>query len=170
MPIDQCRYSFDEIYRDLLPRYMAVVHAEMKSPYNLADFAIKGRGVKTLCAEIRRDTDFSGCYAMLDQGVPVYVGISRTLVQRLRQHVIGKSHYDASLAYRIAARNRPHGMTRSVAMLDADFVLAFDGAKRYLRGLQVVFVEIVNPVELYLFEVYAAMALDTSSWNSFETH
>jgi hypothetical protein len=31
-------------------------------------------------------------------------------------------------------------------------------------------IPIENPVELYLFEVYAALALGTSRWNTFRTH
>ena len=40
----------------------------------------------------------------------------------------------------------------------------------YLRSLNVAFIEIGNPLELYLFEAYCAMELDTSEWNTFETH
>jgi hypothetical protein len=34
----------------------------------------------------------------------------------------------------------------------------------------VAFIEIANEVELHLFEVYAAIELDTGEWNTFRTH
>ena len=39
-----------------------------------------------------------------------------------------------------------------------------------MRGCAVAFVEIPNPLELYLFEAYCAIALDTSEWNTIRTH
>jgi hypothetical protein len=55
-------------------------------------------------------------------------------------------------------------------MEDADFQAEFVKAQQYLRGLSVAFIEIDNPLELYVFEAYASMALETSEWNSFRTH
>ncbi len=37
-------------------------------------------------------------------------------------------------------------------------------------AMGVQFIELADPVERTLFEVYAALALDTSEFNSFETH
>ena len=50
------------------------------------------------------------------------------------------------------------------------FQREFDEAQLYLRSLQVAFIEIQNPLELYVFEVYAAIELDTHQWNTFRTH
>ena len=61
-------------------------------------------------------------------------------------------------------------MTRSNAMVDALFRPKFIEAQGYLRGLLVAFIEIANPLELHLFEAFCAMELDTSLWNTFETH
>jgi len=101
---------------------------------------------------------------------PVYVGISQGVLQRLRQHVRGATHFDASLAYRMAASRRPHGLTRSGAMAEAEFQSHFRDRQQYLRSLNVAFVEIANPLELYVFEAFAAMELDTCEWNTFLTH
>ena len=117
-----------------------------------------------------RTEDFSGCYVLLRDGHPFYVGISRTLVQRLRQHLTGTSHFDASLAYRMATSETGHTMKRAEAMTDQTFRRAFDEAKSLLRSCGVAFVEISNPLELYLFEAYCAMELDTCQWNTFRTH
>jgi hypothetical protein len=107
---------------------------------------------------------------LVREGKAFYVGISRTVVQRLRQHVRGKTHNDASLAYQMATEKTGHKMKRADAMQDAAFRAAFDEAKALLRGCSVAFVEIDNPLELYLFEAYCAMKLDTCEWNTFRTH
>ena len=50
-------------------------------------------------------------------------------------------------------------------------ILAFiDRAKEYLRSLNVAYVQISNPLVLYVFEPYCAMHFDTSQCNTFETH
>lgn len=68
----------------------------------------------------------------------------------------------------------PHGKTAANAMQDEDFKARFEEAHGYLKSLNVAFIEIENPLELYLFEAYCALELDTSfdagGWNSFETH
>ncbi len=55
-------------------------------------------------------------------------------------------------------------------MQDPLFGSSFAEAQSYLRSLQVAFVAIENPLELYVFEPYCALELDTHQWNSFETH
>ena len=36
--------------------------------------------------------------------------------------------------------------------------------------MSVAFIEIENPLELYVFEAFAAMTLGTHEWNTFRTH
>jgi len=50
------------------------------------------------------------------------------------------------------------------------FQREFSKAQVYLRSLQVAFIEIQNPLELYVFEAYAAIDLGTHEWNTFRTH
>ncbi len=40
----------------------------------------------------------------------------------------------------------------------------------YLMRLDVAYVQIENSLELYVFEAYAAMTLNTHKWNTFRTH
>ena len=56
------------------------------------------------------------------------------------------------------------------AMDDPEFRRQFEQAKLYIAGLNVAFTPIANPLELYLFEAYCAMELDTNELNTFETH
>ncbi len=46
----------------------------------------------------------------------------------------------------------------------------FDAAQTRLRAMHVAFIKIQNDLEIYLFEAYCAMELDTSVWNTFRTH
>jgi hypothetical protein len=100
----------------------------------------------------------------------VYVGISRSVVGRLLQHGKGKTHFDASLAYWMACEKVDHNMTREETMKDTAFHEAFNDAQRLLRGSSVALVEITNLLELYVFEAYCAMELDTAERNTFRTH
>src|SRR5258708_27551806 len=116
MAIDNCEYTFGQLATEMLPRYMAAVRVRIAQPIPMSEFAIDGVGIATLLRQFKLTKDFEGCYVLLQGTDPIYVGISQTVFQRLRQHVRGTTHFDASLAYRIAANRRPHTMTRSDAM------------------------------------------------------
>lgn len=136
-------------------------------------FARPGVDPGTLIKEFGIPQDFSGCYVLLDTGPPIYVGISRGVIGRLRQHVFGKTHFDAILVFRVAMARHPDraiaSLTRSEAMQDPLFGMSFAEAQSCLRSLQVAAIAIENPLELYVFEPYCALDLDTHQWNSIET-
>jgi predicted GIY-YIG superfamily endonuclease len=142
----------------------------MQDPRLLAEFCRRGVGVKTILHGLEKPDDFSGCYVLLRDSTPFYVGISRGVVARLRQHGTGTTHSDASLAYTMARRKVPHKLTRSAAMKNPKFRRAFREARELLRSCSVAFIKIQNHLELYLFEAYCAMELDTYKWNTFRTH
>ncbi|HLL88080.1 MAG TPA: hypothetical protein VK324_02140 [Tepidisphaeraceae bacterium] len=170
MPIDGCTHRFADLTGRVLPNHMRKLRAAMAKPTPMATFHGLKQGVKACCRRIGKEADFSGCYVLLDHGKPIYVGISRGVVGRLIQHVRGRTHFDASLAYRIAVREWPRKMPRGEAMRDPDFRAKFDLAQTRIRGFDVAFVEIECSVELYAFELYCAMELDTTDWNTFRTH
>ena len=170
MAINGCQYTFAQLAGEVLPRCMAELRRRMERPTPMSEFAIEGVGIATLLRQFNRAADFEGCYVLIEGTRPIYVGISQTVFQRVRQHVRGTTHFDASLAYRIAAARSPHNMKRSAAMADEEFHQSFEAAQDYLRRLNVAFIEIANPLELYVFEAYCAMELNTSEWNTFETH
>lgn len=174
MAIDGCSHTFARLAEDVLPAHMSDMRIRLTDPWPMADFAGPGIGVKALLKKFGLAQDFSGCYVLLEEGVPVYVGISRGVVGRLRQHVFGKSHLDASLAFKIAMTRHPgqtlEKLTRSQAMSDPLFGTSFAEAQSYLRSLYVAAIHIENPIELYVFEPYCALELDTHQWNSFRTH
>ncbi len=174
MPIHGCERSFAELANTVLPICMEGMREALEAPTSLAEFAIKGVGPVTLRTHWGLDHDPKGCYVLIEDGRPVYVGISQHVIERLREHVLGADHYAATLAYRIASTRHPHGTTASLAMKDAAFLAQFEESRDYLQALQVAFIEIENPLELYLFEAYCARELETGSdnggWNTFATH
>ncbi|MGI6379261.1 MAG: hypothetical protein ACOX2R_00590 [Anaerolineae bacterium] len=170
MPIDGCTHTFAKLATEILPRYMRQLEGSMHEPVSMSQFAIKHVGPKSIARKLGLSDDFPGCYVLLTDGVPMYVGISRAVLGRVRQHVLGTSHYDATLAYTMAARRAPHSSTRTDAMADNAFMHAFAAAREELSRCDVAFIRIENAVEMQLFEIYCAMELDTCEWNTFETH
>jgi predicted GIY-YIG superfamily endonuclease len=170
MSIDNCQDSFEELAKVRLPQLMKEMNEAMKNPIQMSFFSQKGTGLHTILKHINKPKDFRGCYVLLDNNGPIYVGISRKIIQRLIQHVKGTTHYDASLAYRMASDENPHTKTREKAMGGTNFQTAFNKKKEYISTLSVSFIKIKDDIELYLFEVYCSMKLDTSKWNTFKTH
>lgn len=174
MPLHECPHTFKELAETVLPAQMARMRIALENPYSMSIFSRPGVGPGALIKELHLSGDFSGCYLLLDAGRPIYVGISRNVIARLRQHVFGKTHFDASLAFRVAMTKHPDRtivkLTRAKAMQDPLFGTSFGEAQTYLRSLQVATIEIQNPLELYVFEAYCALELDTNQWNSFATH
>ena len=170
MPIDECPHTFQELASTRLPELMTELRVVMENPFPMMVFACPGFGEKSLLKELGLADDLPGCYVLIENGLPIYVGISRGVLKRLRQHVLGKTHWDASLAYLMASKQVGHKLTRAEAMKHPIVKTAFDAAQARLRAASVAFIEIRNDLEIYLFEAYCAMELDTAEWNTFRTH
>jgi len=117
-----------------------------------------------------------GIYLFSHDGAPVYVGQSRKLRSRLKQHTGATRGRDqASFAFNVAKREADKAgvdikQFRSVLEADPDFAPHFDAARTSVAAMDVQFIEVPDPIVRTLFEVYAALALDTGEFNSFETH
>ncbi len=118
-----------------------------------------------------------GVYLLSEGNVPVYVGQTRTLRRRLRQHGGPTSqHNQASFAFTIARRDAATAgiadLPRSRAELadHPEFRAIFTRARERVAKMSVRFVAIPEPELRTIFEVYAAAALGTGEYNSFETH
>ena len=149
---------------------MKTLRSVLKKPLPASLFTTTGVGPASIARSLSLDSDFSGCYVLLEDSKPIYVGISRGVLARLRQHFTGKTHFYASLAYAIAQRRISTKGKRSEVMNVPAFKKAFASAQLYLRTMHVSFVEIENPLELYVFEAFAAIELRTYEWNTFRTH
>lgn len=117
-----------------------------------------------------------GIYLFSESERPVYVGQTRKLRTRLGQHTgATRGHNQASFAFKLAKREAAAAgvdIVRTRAQLEADatFVPHFTAARTAVAAMNVRFIELADPIERTLFEVYAALALDTAEFNSFETH
>ena len=170
MNVDRCRHTFVTLAAKVMPALMREMRKAMRTPHSMTELAAPGAGVKRYLGRLGLMRDFAGCYVLLERKRPIYVGISQHVVTRLIQHVKGRTHFDASLAYQMACKHCPHKVTRARAMTRPLFRRAFAKERRRLSRMQVAWVHITNPVELHLFEVYCAMELNTGRWNTFQTH
>ena len=114
-----------------------------------------------------KNNEFKGLYVFGEvtgnEVKPIYVGISRTVFRRLRQHINGKLHNECTLAY-LMAKHNDNELTRNNCV---DSILI--PQKEVVRSYKVVLYPVLNDYELYFFEVALAGIFKTK-WNSFRTH
>ena len=170
MAIDECLHKFEALAEAVLPKYLKELRRSIRSAPSAEEFVASGGLPTELVRQLNGERDFPGCYVFLRAGRPVYVGISRKVRARIRQHIRGRSHYEATLAYRMACRDLRRVGRRAENMKSPAFLRRFNLAKQDLAKHRVACVVIRNALELHIFEAYAAMALDTAKWNTFETH
>lgn len=114
-----------------------------------------------------------GVYVFFEDNTPIYVGRSNRLKKRLKEHSQRSSdHYSATLAFRIAKQNTStlqKKQTNEQLMKDRDFVKEFEAAKDRIARTKIRVIEIEDQIEQALFEIYAALTLNTR-YNDFSTH
>ena len=170
MAIDECLHKFEALAKAVLPKYMKQLGKSIGEATRADQFVATGGLPDNLANQLQGARDFPGCYVFLRGRRPVYVGISRRVRSRVRQHIRGRSQYEATLAYRMACKQSGRVGARAENMKSPVFLRRFARAKADLARHYVACVIIRNPLELHIFEAYAAMALDTAKWNTFETH
>lgn len=117
-----------------------------------------------------------GIYLFRDRNRPIYVGQSRMLGKRLKQHTgATRRQNEASFAFNLAKREAAKDgivltRTRAALVADPEFAAHFTAARANVADMDVQFIEVPDPIVRTLFEVYASLALDTVEFNSFETH
>lgn len=118
-----------------------------------------------------KNNEFKGLYIFGEEIenkiIPVYVGISRSVFRRLKQHAWGKKHNECTLAYlktRHQCETEGKQFYRKIST-EEDML----PAKSLIRNFKVVLVNIENDYELYFLEVALAGIFKTK-WNSFKTH
>ncbi len=116
-------------------------------------------------------------YLFSENGKHLYVGRTRHLRNRLRQHSIPASqHNQAVFAFRLAreitgnltARYTADG-SRAALVLLPEFAAAFTAAKKRIRDMELRFVEEADPLRQALLEIYVSIVLKTP-YNDFNTH
>ena len=119
----------------------------------------------------------AGIYVFFEHGVPIYVGRTRNLRQRLRAHVTQK-HNSGSFAFKLLRKqlNLPTSYTKVGSRSDIQAKHADEFARRIarVRDMKIAFLEVANPIEQYLLELYAAMELSQLNpeidMQDFDTH
>ena len=117
-----------------------------------------------------------GVYTFYEGGKALYVGRSDNLKTRVQQHGRPSSdHNTASFAFNLAKEamhkqgidtaNTPRIKLKQEPVFKKPFV----EAKERVARMKIRFVEIDDPIKQTLFEVYAAMKLQTP-YNDFRTH
>lgn len=136
-----------------------------------------------------------GIYVFYENCEPMYVGRSNRLKERILVHGRNSASYSsATFAFRLTLerleipsehlhlrelRQNPkpvlqhlgiyHGYaTRNELAANCWFNRAFGEQKERVRNMLVRVVEVEDPIEQTIFEVYAALALDTTRYNNFD--
>jgi hypothetical protein len=169
MAINNSQHFFRKLIEDVFPKYTQELRNMIDSPCDLASLNIPNTGIKKCLTKHNKAGDFQGCYVLIEEKNPIYVGISREVFRRLRYHIKGKQDNTATLAYSIACQRFPLDGTRKQKMNNKEFLAHFQKARSRIEKMQFAFVEIKNDFELYVFEAYVALELDTR-FNSFRTH
>jgi hypothetical protein len=117
-----------------------------------------------------------GVYVFYEGKCPVYVGRSDRVRKRVREHGQPSSqHGSATFAFLLAKEKaESQGMfdsskPRRELQDDPVFKPLYTEAKGRICKMSVRVVEVMDPIEQTVFEVYAAMELKTR-YNSFENH
>lgn len=120
--------------------------------------------------------ELPGIYLFSEGPNPMYVGNTRKLRTRLRQHTSPRStENSASFAYRLAVQAAEgQGLelagTRKANAADLEFSALFKAQRERVADMDVQFIELEDPVQRTLFEVFVAEALGLEEFNDFETH
>lgn len=128
-------------------------------------------------ATVPKDAPSECIYLFSEGSRHLYVGRTRRLRQRLREHSIPSAqHNQAVFAFRLAREKTgritaAYGTEGSRVTLcsDSEFNPAFVEAKKRVREMQVRYVEERDPLRQTLLEVYVAVVLKTP-YNDFNTH
>lgn len=119
-------------------------------------------------SNIRTYNEIKGLY-LFGQSVsgdihPVYVGISRSILTRLRNHGWGRRHNQATLAYAMAASRHEHEGRRQQLSYEK-----ISKEQKAIRQFKVAILPETSDYDLYFMEVYIAGKLKLE-WNTFRTH
>jgi predicted GIY-YIG superfamily endonuclease len=143
---------------------------EMRLPILLDELL----GAEAVPASMASAPNLPGVYLFSEGDRPVYIGQSRKLRQRLRNHVRGTSHNQSTFAFaraRAEALLDPSfsvGLRRKELEADRRFAEILLRARLGVAAMKFRYVVEEDPNLRTVFEAYASMILGTE--NVFETH
>ena len=110
-----------------------------------------------------------GVYVLYEGGEPIYVGRSKDLDRRIREHSARSRHNSATFAF-ILYREKlgnPEGKREEVQAMDPP---EYERQRQRVGAMTIRAVEIEDSWVQAVFEIYAVLALGTTKHNTFETH
>jgi hypothetical protein len=156
------KYSFKDIFEKKNEKY--TIKNDFKNNFNLNS--------KTSHRCINNN-ELSGLYIFFDKkDIPLYVGISRTIFRRLRQHFLSVDHNQSSLAYLIAKKqySEENGKIFSEYRDRFPFNQYNESIQLKMREeWKTQFIPEDNSYKIYLKEIYIA-CYEKTYWNTFITH
>ena len=162
--------ALDRQFEDIVPRLPAYPRAIAESVCLRMDTPAQRRSLRSALPGCQ------GVYVLYEHDTPLYVGRSDRLADRLLEHGRpANGPESATFAFNLAYRQwQPEMDLTKVSREERQaFKLApealFADAKRRVRKMCVRAVEITDPVEQAVFEVYAHVELRTP-YNSFRNH
>jgi predicted GIY-YIG superfamily endonuclease len=149
-------------------QYLETLHASLERLV-----AMKPKSVDAL----PRTLPLACVYLFSEGGRHLYVGRTRNLRQRLRNHCGNASeHNQAAFAFKLAreftGRTRvdySKQNSRKELLAVPSFAAAFSNAKIRIRRMELRFIEEKDPLRQALLEIYASFVLKTAH-NDFDTH
>lgn len=126
---------------------------------------------------IPRTRKLAGVYIFYENEKPIYVGRTRNLRGRIKSHYNLTNPNMASFAFLMACKEygrekaayKKEGGRKELHSSPAFRKHLIEANKR-IQSMTIRFVEIQDPNLQHIFEIYAAMALETTTYNTFDTH
>lgn len=152
-----CELSFEELANHVLPELFKVLMARVAGAETLSSHEAERLG---------RLPKSRACYVFFEGERPLYVGISRNLRERVKQH-LSVYRSQANLCARFAASEL--GLSVGQAVKSDQFEEQFRLARLRLLKCKLSWIEVDDAMTLYLIEPFVAMKLDTKEFNRFDT-
>lgn len=162
----------DRRFDDIIPKLRVYLHKLAESPYLRMDSPAEHRSLRNALPGRQ------GVYVLYEHDRAVYVGRSDRLADRLLEHgQPANGPQSATLAFNLAylqwnpeaEATNFNRQERQAFKSASEYRSLFDRAKLRVRKMSVRAVEIADPVEQAVFELYAHVELKTP-YNSFENH
>ena len=144
---------------------------DQKNEYKAKEY-FKNEKKNSYSYKSKRPNDFSGIYVFYNNDEPVYVGISGTIIRRLKYHLFGKKDNESSFVYLLAKEKYKNdtGKKHNGKRKEFPFTDYKDEIQNDMkRNWSIKYCAIDNGYELAFIEIYVACVLK-SKWNTFKTH
>ncbi len=159
-------YKFSELFQE----------GSGESPwYQLKEDVIERE--KLFTPDVEKEVKYKGIYGFFEVGnsqqQAVYFGISKNIFKRIKQHIFGKSHYEASLVY-LQCLDEYNRNNKDEYSGTRDQFPNFSERRRVFQekmisSWKILVLPLQNEFEIYFLEFYLACKYK-AKWNSFRTH